>query len=114
MRAWRATDDGALVFVRVTPGADRNAVGAVRKGPGEEGRLQVRVTAPPDRGRANRAVIETLAAALGLPKSTLRVAAGAKDRLKTILVSGDAAAIAKKLDGLIDSPAREKSSTEQS
>ena len=51
--------------------------------------LAVRVTAAPDKGRANRAVIETLARAFGLPKSAFALVSGETDRHKTLLVAGN-------------------------
>ena len=47
-------------------------------------RLKVAVTAAPERGKANEAVIEVLAAALELPKSRLRIVSGAASPLKVV------------------------------
>lgn len=87
--------------VRVTPGAARAAVGGAWTGPDGAPRLVVRVAAPPDKGRANRAVIEALAAAFGVPKSALAIAAGEKDRLKTISIDGEDSAITARLQSLM-------------
>jgi uncharacterized protein len=48
--------------------------------------LKVRVTAPPVEGAANEACILLLSKKLGLKKSQMDIAAGAKGRKKTILV----------------------------
>ncbi len=69
--------------VKVQPGARRNEVLGFQ---GEV--LRLRVTAPPERGRANEAVIEMLAEVLGLPKSRLAVVTGAASRNKVIAVEG--------------------------
>jgi len=58
-------------------------------------RLKVQVTAAPERGKANDAVIDVLAAALGLPRSRVRIVAGATSPLKTVEVDGDDALLAK-------------------
>ncbi|MFC0200930.1 DUF167 domain-containing protein [Paracoccus rhizosphaerae] len=68
---------GAVLTLRVTPRARRNAVqlqGDV---------LRVHVTAVPEDGRANRAVLKLLAGALGVAPSRLRVIRGdtARDKL---------------------------------
>ncbi|HLF92360.1 MAG TPA: DUF167 domain-containing protein [Planctomycetota bacterium] len=47
-------------------------------------RLKVAVTAAPERGKANAAVIEVLAAALELPSRRLRIVAGDTSPLKTV------------------------------
>ena len=50
--------------------------------------VRVRVTAAPEDGRANRAVIELLSHRLGIPRSALSVAGGAASRRKWIEVEG--------------------------
>jgi uncharacterized protein len=50
--------------------------------------IRVRVTAAPEDGRANRAVIELLSERLGVPRSALSVAGGAASRRKWIEVEG--------------------------
>ena len=56
-------------------------------------RSRVRVSAPPDLGKANRAIIETLARATGLPKSAFAIVSGETDRHKSLLVTGNPAAV---------------------
>lgn len=63
----------------------------------------MRVAAPPDAGRANDALIELLAGALGLAKSRLTLAAGASQRLKTVAIAGDSADIARRVEDLLAS-----------
>lgn len=77
------------IRVRVTPGASRTHVGGVWSGPEDDERLVVRVTAPPEKGKANKAAVEAISKAFGLPKSAVSVTAGAKDRLKTFALIGD-------------------------
>lgn len=78
------------VAVHVTPKAGRDEVVGWR---GSE--LQVRVTAPPEAGKANAAVCETLAKALGLPKRGVRVVRGETSRHKMVEIDGvDAATFA--------------------
>ena len=75
--------------VRVNPGASRESVGGEWAGPAGDSRLIVRVTAPPEKGKANKAAAEAIAKAFGLPKSAVRVTAGETDRLKTFALDGD-------------------------
>jgi uncharacterized protein (TIGR00251 family) len=52
-------------------------------------RLKIQVRAAPERGRANRAVVELLAEALGLPRSSIRITAGETSPQKTVQIQGD-------------------------
>ena len=49
---------------------------------------KLRVTAPPERGKANEATLDLLAATLGVEPSDLRLVAGHGTRDKTVEVSG--------------------------
>ena len=75
--------EGATLAVRAQPGAKRNAV------LGEQaGALKVSVTAPPEDGRANAALVEVLRDWLGVKRSQVELAGGATNRNKTFLVRG--------------------------
>lgn len=75
--------EGVLLPVRAQPGGRENRVR------GEQaGALKVAVTQPPERGRANQAVIEVLAAALGVKRGQIALAAGEASRQKTFLIRG--------------------------
>lgn len=49
--------------------------------------LRLRVTAPPEGGKANEAVISLLAEALGLVKSRVRIVRGRRSRDKLVSVA---------------------------
>ncbi|MBI2528103.1 MAG: DUF167 domain-containing protein [Candidatus Rokubacteria bacterium] len=83
MAAPPARPAGRLLHVRVRPGASRNEV------VGWEGEaLRVRVTAPPEGGRANRAVTALLATALDVPPASVELVRGGSARDKFFLVRG--------------------------
>jgi len=85
MSAIRFTETAAGVTfpVKVQPRARRNAVvGAV----GEA--LKLQVTAPPEDGRANEAVVELLAGTLGVKRRQVEIVAGATSREKVVRVRG--------------------------
>ena len=71
------------LHLKVVPGGSRDALG----GPLDE-RLKVRVSAPPEGGKANRAVLRLLADRLGLSVRALSIVRGAKRPLKTVEVNG--------------------------
>lgn len=67
---------GSVLAVRVTPNARAEAVERQEQG------LHIAVTATPEDGRANAAVIRLLARALGVAPTRLTLAAGAAARVK--------------------------------
>lgn len=74
--------------VRVQPGASADRIEG--RGQDDAGRvfLKVRVRAHPEDGAANTAVEATVAKALGLGKSAVRVVTGGKNRLKGLEIEG--------------------------
>jgi uncharacterized protein (TIGR00251 family) len=82
---------GLLVSLRVTPRSARNEVTGLHIASDGTVSLAVKVTAAPDKGQANKAVIETLSRACRLPKSAFTLVAGETDRNKTVLVTGNPA-----------------------
>lgn len=89
----RATPKGLFLHVRATPKAGRNEVtGIVASAAGQKA-LGIKVTAAPDKGKANEAVAECLAEAAGVAKSSLRLASGQTSREKVFEVMQNAKAI---------------------
>ena len=89
--------DGVTVAVRLQPGARREGVeGIARDARGREV-LKVAVTAPPEKGRANAALIALLAKTWRLPKTSLAIAAGAESRRKSVTIAGDPNELMKRL-----------------
>ncbi len=79
----KASEADRFITVRVRP---RSARAGVERGP--ESGIIVRVHAPPAEGAANRECEATIAKALGLPRSAVRVVSGHRSRSKQIAVSG--------------------------
>ena len=72
---------GVRLRVRVQPRASRSeCVGLIG------GELKIRLAAPPVDGAANDALVRFLAQALGVPRATVVLAAGASSRSKVIEV----------------------------
>lgn len=69
--------------MRVIPRARRDEIAGAR-----EGRLLVRVTAPPVDGKANAALCALLAKAAGVPKGAVRVVRGETSRDKVVRIDG--------------------------
>jgi uncharacterized protein len=62
-----------------------------------DGSLKAAVTAPPEDGKANAAVIALLAEQWRLPKSSFDVIKGQTARAKTVRVAGEPAAIVERV-----------------
>ena len=75
------------LLVRVQPRAKRNAVQLAAGGG-----LKVYVTAPPEDGRANEAVVELLAERLRLKRRQVEIISGETNRNKVVRITGLSAA----------------------
>ncbi|HUO90650.1 MAG TPA: DUF167 domain-containing protein [Rhizomicrobium sp.] len=88
-----------LVFhVRVTPRSSRDAVERWERGADGREYLKVRVTAPPEGGKANAQLIALLARTFDLPRSAIEIAAGESARLKTISIPAAAPALRARIE----------------
>ena len=74
---------GIRLRLRVKPGGRSNRV----VGP-HGGALKVEVQAPPDKGRANAAVVKLLAKVLGVPRSAVEITSGTTSQDKTVEIEG--------------------------
>lgn len=72
-----------MLNVKVVPGASRSRV-AGRYGDG----VKVQVSAAPEKGKANEAVLEVLAQWLGVRQSQLCIAKGHTQPRKTVAIDG--------------------------
>ncbi|MDX1691221.1 MAG: DUF167 family protein [Acidimicrobiia bacterium] len=77
----RAADGGVVVEVWVVPGASRDEVAGIH-----DGAVRLRVAAPPEGGKANRAAARLLAEHLGVRRA--RVVEGHTSRRKGVFVRG--------------------------
>ena len=69
------------LVVHATPGARRNRIGG-----SHDGALRVSVNAPADRGRANKAIRDQVAQALGLPAGQVELIRGQTSRRKVFVL----------------------------
>ena len=69
--------------IRVSPRASKNAIDGVR-----DGRLVVKVTAPPVDAAANEAVVALLADEFDIPKRQITIVMGATGRSNTVELAG--------------------------
>ena len=86
------TPAGTRLRVRVKPGAREAAILGVHGGA-----LKVAVQAPPERGKANRALVRLLLRALELAPGDVQLVAGASAQDKTLFVALPPAALRQRL-----------------
>lgn len=95
---FREAADGIMVAVRLAPRAAANRLQGVRADAEGAAVLKASVTAAPEKGKANAALLALLARAWNIPKSALSVSTGASDRRKTIHVAGEPAVLRRRLE----------------
>ena len=92
LTAITATSEGVLLRIHTQPGArHRRVVGL------HGDRLKLSVTAAPQRGAANSAVVSLLAELLGVPDSSITLVRGQTSRQKDFAVADVSVADAKRL-----------------
>ena len=75
--------DGVTLAVRAQPNAKKDAMVGVHANS-----LKVAVTAPPEDGRANDALVECLKTWLGVKRSAVELLSGRTNRNKVFLIRG--------------------------
>ncbi len=95
--------DGVTVAVRVAPRAARARIEETVADARGARMIKVSVTAAPEGGKANEAVIGLLAKAWRVPRTSLSVVSGAAGRRKTILASGDTEDLFRRLCAWMES-----------
>lgn len=101
---YRVASGGARLDVRLTPKGGRDRIDGL--GRLSDGRAVVlaRVSAPPEKGAANKALERLVADWLDIPPSRVAISAGDTARLKTLAIEIDEAALVAALGQL--GPAR--------
>ena len=101
-RPWAASANGVILAVRLTPKGGRDAIDGIEALADGRFVLKARVRAAPTEGEANAALIKLLAKTLDVPARAVNLAAGATARIKRIVIEGDAAALAAKLERCVE------------
>ncbi len=84
--------DDLLIFIKAVPGASRDAVAGL-----VGDRLKVRVAAPPEGGKANKAICAVISKVLGLRSREVTIESGHASAEKTLRIHAGDDAILKKL-----------------
>lgn len=88
--------------VRLTPKAARTEIQGLARDADGRTAVKARVTAAPEGGKANAALIKLLATEWGVAKSSVSIIAGASDRRKIVFLAGDPQRLGPKVDAWID------------
>ncbi|MBX5158342.1 MULTISPECIES: DUF167 domain-containing protein [unclassified Rhizobium] len=100
-RPWSLFNDHLRLAVRLTPNGGRDAIDGIEAdGKGGETHLKARVTAVPEKGKANKALIRLVAGSLRIPKTSVSLISGDTARKKILRIEGDPEDLAKKLEVL--------------
>ena len=98
--------DGLRIAVRLTPKSSRARIEGVERDADGRAWLKVRVSAAPEKGKANAALLKLLAKAWDLAPSRVAIAAGAKERRKAVLIEDGDEALAKRLQATLSTLSR--------
>ncbi len=93
---------GIIFYVRLTPKGGRDTVEGWSKAADGSAHLKARVSAVPEDGKANAALIVLVAKTLAVAKSAVSITAGHTARLKRIEVGGDGPILCARLMELGD------------
>jgi uncharacterized protein (TIGR00251 family) len=96
----RLGNDHLLLAVRLTPNGGRNAFDGMDVSADGLAHLKARVTAVPEKGKANKALIALLSKSLKIPKSLISVVSGDAARQKILRIDGDPEDLKSKIDAL--------------
>jgi len=101
-RPWTVNDDGLRLTVHLTPRASRDAVDAITLQSDGEAVLKVRVRAIPVNGKANVALVDTLAKAMQIPRSALTLEVGGRSRMKIVSIKGKPQELAASIEAILE------------
>ena len=79
-------DGKTILRVRLTPKAARNGLAGLVVDAAGSTSLKVMVTAAPEKGKANAALVKLLSKQWRLPRSAFKIISGETDRNKTLLI----------------------------
>lgn len=100
-RAAQIRTDHLRLAIRLTPNGGRNAFDGVEIDADGESWLKARVTAVPEDGKANKALIALVAKALHLPKSAVSILSGETSRKKILRIDGEPEDLETRLKALL-------------
>ena len=90
----REINGGVIFAAKIVPGSSQTIVCGLL-----DGMVKIKVSAPPEKGKANRCLLDFLAKQLGVKKKTVSIISGQSSPVKQVQVLGlSAETLLKKLD----------------
>ncbi|TVQ83301.1 MAG: DUF167 domain-containing protein [Micavibrio sp.] len=83
-------DGGLRLYIRVSPKSRRNAIIGIAEDGNGGSVLKIAVSAVPENGKSNQAVIKLLSKTFGIAKSDIRIISGDTSRNKTLFLKTEA------------------------
>jgi uncharacterized protein (TIGR00251 family) len=96
--ALRRHGDHVRLTVRLTPNGGRDAIDGWEAGADGARYLKSRVSDPPDKGKANKALVALIAKTAGVAKSAVSLVSGDTQRKKILRIEGDPEDIISRLE----------------
>lgn len=92
-----AAGSALTVTVRLTPKASADRIQGIVDEPDGTTAVKVQVTAVPEGGKANAALLKLLAKTWKLPKTSLTIVSGATSRRKVVRIAGEPGDLMRRL-----------------
>lgn len=93
--------DHIRLSIKLTPNGGRDAIDGIETDAEGHAFLKARVSAVPEDGKANKALIALLSKKLRVPKSSVSFVSGETARKKILRIDGDPEDLKAKIDSLI-------------
>lgn len=101
MSALSVHADHLRLSVRLTPNGGRDAIDGIDTDADGNAFVKARVSAVPEDGKANKALIALLSKTLRVPKSAINLLSGETARKKILRIDGDPEDLKAKLEALV-------------
>ncbi len=100
-KPYRLGADHLLLAIRLTPNGGRDLLDGAETAADGQVHLKARVTAVPEKGKANKALIALVSKTLRCPKSAIAVISGDTSRQKILRIDGDPEDLTERLEALL-------------
>ena len=91
-------DNGLTFAIKVSPKAKKNCIGDVVLDQNNQPILKIYITAPPEDGKANKAIINLLSKAWNLKKNQIKIVLGTNQRNKVVNIEGNSKILLEQLN----------------
>lgn len=87
--------DSIIIQVKVIPASSRSMIAGII-----DGALKIKLNSPPIEGKANKECVVFLSKLLKIPKSSIEIIKGDKNKLKTLTIKGNTEELKDKIKNL--------------